>query len=217
MEASAPRRLDPATEESVESLRVALVIVTDGREDYLARSTASAKKNLPEVDHTIVVDDTAHKLGFAGAVNAGWVRALETDADFIFWLEEDFIFNEPVNLEAMAELAADPHIAQVCLKRQAWNAEEIAAGGIVELNPDDFKEGTHNGHTYTAHRRFFSTNPSIYRRDIAERGWPQEDRSEGKFSIELFKDPHVVSTFWGGKFDAPKVHHIGDERAGHGY
>jgi len=172
---------------------------------------------LPSPHEVVLVDDREHRLGFAGAVQAGWDRILETDAELIVHLEGDFVFNERIDLEAMAALVRDSHISQVALKRQPWNEAEKAAGGIVELDPDSFEEGQHDGHAYTAHRKFFTTNPSIYRRDIAERGWPQEDRSEGKFSIELFKDPHVVSTFWGGKFDAPKVHHIGDERAGHGY
>jgi len=198
-------------------LKYTLLLITDGRDDYLTRTMCSAMVALPSPHEVVLVDDREHRLGFAGAVQAGWDRILETDAELIFHLEADFVFNERIDLESMAALASDPHISQVALKRQPWNEAEKAAGGIVELDPDSFEEGQHGGHAYTAHRKFFTTNPSIYRRDIAERGWPQEDRSEGKFSIELFKDPHVVSTFWGGKFDAPKVHHIGDERAGHGY
>lgn len=198
-------------------MRYTLLFITDGRDQYAQQTLVSALVNLPSPEKVVVVDDRAHILGFAGAIQHGWDQILETDAEFIFHLEADFTFNQPVELEAMASLAADPHIAQVCLKRQAWNPQEVQAGGIVELNPDDFEEGQHEGHTYTAHRRFFSTNPSVYRRDIAERGWPQEANSEGKFGIGVFEDPHVVSTFWGGKFDAPLVHHIGDTRAGKGY
>jgi len=169
----------------------------------------------------VIVDDQSHTLGFAGAIQQGWNEILATDAELIFHLEDDFVFNGIVPLGDMAELVSDEHIAQVALKRQPWNEQEKRAGGIVELDPDSFQEGRRYWQScprkYTAHRKFFTTNPSLYRRDIAERGWPQEDRSEGKFSIELFKDPHVVSTFWGGKFDAPLVTHIGDDRQGRGY
>lgn len=197
--------------------RYTLLLITDGRDDYLTRTLCSALVNLPTPEDVVLVDDRAHLMGFAGAIQSGWNRILATDAEFIFHLEGDFTFNERIDLGAMAALAADPHIAQVALKRQFWNPQEIRAGGVVELNPDTYEEGRHNGHTYTAHRNFFTTNPSIYRRDIAERGWPQEPESEGKFGIKLFRDPAVVSTFWGGKFDPPRVEHIGETRQGRGY
>ena len=198
-------------------MRYTLLLITDGRDDYLTRTLTSALVNLPAPERVVLVDDRAHIMGFAGAIQHGWNQILATDAEFIFHLEGDFTFNAPVDLDAMVSLAADPHIAQVALKRQPWNPQEVDAGGIVETDPDSYDEGQHEGHVYTAHRKFFTTNPSVYRRDIAERGWPQEANSEGKFGIRLFEDPHVVSTFWGGKFDAPLVHHIGDTRAGKGY
>ena len=202
-------------------MRYTLLLISDGRDGYLTETLKSALVNLPAPERIVAVDDRAHLLGFAGAIQHGWDQILDTDAEYIFHLEGDFTFNHPVDLETMAELASDPHIAQVALKRQPWNQQEIEAGGIVELNPDDFDEGQfyydYWSHTYTAHRKFFTTNPSIYRRDIAERGWPQVPESEGHFGIGLFQDPHVVSTFWGGKFDPPLVHHVGDSREGHGY
>jgi hypothetical protein len=205
-------------------VRYTLLLITDGRDDYLTRTLCSAMVNLPRPEEVVLVDDRAHLLGFAGAIQSGWDRILETDAKWIFHLEADFTFNEPVNLEGMAELAANEHVAQVALKRQPWSPHEIDAGGIIETDPDAYEEGRFNsdkrfGHryTYTAHRKFFTTNPCLYRRDIAERGWPQEAESEGKFGIRLFQDPAIVSTFWGGKADPPKVHHIGDTRAGRGY
>ena len=200
------------------AVNYALLVISDGRDNYLTRTLCSALESLPKPKKVILVDDRAHIMGFAGAIQTGWNRVLsETYCEFIFHLEGDFTFNQPIPLERMAALAADPHIAQVALKRQPWNVEEVRAGGIVETDPDSYEEGKHNADTYTAHRKFFTTNPSIYRRDIAERGWPQSPESEGHFGISLFEDPAIVSTFWGGKFDPPLVHHIGDSREGHGY
>lgn len=182
---------------------------------------ASALVNLPSPERVVIVDDRTHELGFAGAIQYGWDQILHSDAEWIFHLEADFTFNRPVPLEAMSMIARDEHVAQVALKRQPWNQQEKAAGGIVELDPESFEECRRHWEygpaKYTAHRKFFTTNPSLYRRDIAERSWPQEANSEGLFGIELFKDPAVVSTFWGGKFDAPMVEHIGESRAGRGY
>jgi len=198
-------------------LKYTLLLINDGRYEYGWKCLVSALGFLPRPEQIVVVDDVSHELGFAGAIQHGWDQILETDTELLFHLEADFVFERYVDLEAMASLVRDPHVAQVALKRQPWNPLEHEAGGIVELDPDAFEEGRHNGHAYTAHRKFFTTNPCLYRRDIAERGWPQEERSEGKFSIELFKDPHVVSAFWGRKFDEPAVSHVGDVRAGKGY
>ena len=205
-------------------MKFTLLVITDGRDEYCIRSLASALENLPSPERVVLVDDRTHELGFAGAVQHGWNQILATDTEWVFHLEADFLFNGPVDLEAMAELAADEHVCQVALKRQPWNEQEKKAGGIVELDTDSFEEGEVRHRyrpyvlgSYTAHRKCFTTNPCLYRRDIAERGWPQVPKSEGMFSLGLFSDPAIVSTFWGGKFDAPAVTHIGDERQGTGY
>lgn len=199
-------------------MRYTLLVITDGRDDYLTRTLCSALVNLPSPEEVVLVDDRAHILGFAGAIQQGWDRILETDADLIFHLEADFTFNERIDLEAMAELASNSDVAQVALKRQPWSPQEIEVGGIVELNPAAFEERDADGIVHTVTRSCFTTNPCLYRRDIVERGWPQESESEGKFGIKLFnEDPAIVSCFMGGKFDPPKVHHIGDTRAGKGY
>lgn len=199
-------------------MRYTLLLISDGRDDYLARTVVSALENLPSPESVIHIDDREHRLGFGGAIQAGWDRILETDAELVVHLEGDFLFNERIDLESMAALVSDPHISQVALKRQAWNEAEKAAGGIVELDPDSFAERKVGGIVHTVSRRCFTTNPCLYTRKIMERGWPQEPESEGKFGLRLFnEDPETVSCFLGGKFDSPKVHHIGVERSGHGY
>ncbi len=199
-------------------MRYTLLLITDGRDDYLTRTLTSALVNLPAPERVVLVDDRAHILGFAGEIQHGWAQILATDAEFIFHLEADFTFNQPVPLDDMAHLLEDPRIVQVALKRQAWSPEEVAAGGLVEAVPAAFEERDEHGVVHTVTRRCFTTNPCLYRREIAERGWPQEPESEGKFGIKLFnEDFEAVSCFLGGKFDPPMVHHIGDERAGLGY
>lgn len=198
-------------------MKIALLVITDGRSDYLARTLTSAQELLPDVfDDRIVIDDTAHELGFAGAIQAGWDQI--GDADYIFHLEGDFVFNQPVPVEQMVRLLEKrPQLAQVVLKRQPWNHDERRAGGIVEQHPADFWECFDGDITWTEHRRFFSTNPCVYPAAIARLGWPQESESEGKFTHRLLRDPLIRFAFYGGKFDPPMVEHIGAERAGHGY
>jgi hypothetical protein len=173
---------------------------------------------LPEFDHAVEIDDRDHRLGFTGAIQAGWQQVLDTGADWCFHVEADFTFNEPVPLSDMiALLERAPHLVQVALKRQAWNDAERAAGGVVEANSEAFTE-CHDGlTTWTETRAFFTTNPSVYSTDLCWLGWPQVPRSEGVFTHQLLKDPRTRFAYWGGKFDPPRVTHIGEERTGCGY
>lgn len=196
-------------------MTVCLLLISDGRDEYLERTIASAQEMLPTFDQLVTIDDSAHELGFAGAIQAGW---REVATDYVLHLEQDFTFNAPVPVGRMVRLLErHPHLAQVALKRQPWNAAERGAGGIVELHPDDFVERYDDGAVWTEHRRFFTTNPSVYPSRLCELGWPQTHESEGIFTHRLLENPDLRFAFWGGKFDAPLVTHIGETRAGVGY
>ena len=196
-------------------MTVALLLIHDGRLEYLAKTATSAAEHLPDFDQYIVVDDTTHDLGFCGAIQNGWDQV---ETDHVFHLEGDFTFNAPVPVGEMIALLERHHeLAQVALKRQPWNEQEKAAGGIVELHPDDFTERTDALAVWTEHRRFFTTNPSVYSARLCRLGWPQEPQSEGVFTHRLLKDPLLRFAFWGGKFDPPLVEHVGAVRAGSRY
>ena len=199
-------------------MSVALLLISDGREDYLQRTLLSAVEHLPAFDQVIHVEDLGHELGFAGAIQHGWDQV---QTDWCFHLEADFTFTERVDLDRMrAVLSRRPYLAQLVLKRQPWNADETIAGGIIEQHPEDYTETTDHsafGDVWTEHRRFWSTNPSLYDTRFCNLGWPQEPRSEGVFTHRLLRDPHLRFGFWGGKADPPRVTHIGDVRAGVGY
>lgn len=198
-------------------MSLCLVIISDGRDDVHQRALVSAADCIPFelVDQIVTVDDREHQLGFAGAIRQAWDQVV---CDWVLHLEADFTFNAPVDVAGMiALLERQPQLAQVALKRQPWNADERAAGGIVEQHPDDYIERTDRLATWTEHRRFFTTNPSIYPSRLIRLGWPQEPQSEGLFTHRLLRDPLLRFAFWGGKHDAPLVHHIGDTRAGTGY
>lgn len=196
-------------------MTVALLLITDGRLEYLERTLSSANAHLPNFDQRVIVDDSRHELGFAGAIQQGWEQIA---TDWVFHLEADFTFHGNVPVAAMIELLdRHPHLAQVALKRQPWNDAEKAAGGIVELHPDDFTERSDDRATWTEHRRFFTTNPSVYSSDLCQLGWPQRKYSEGVFTHRLLRDPLLRFAFWGAKHARPLVEHIGDIRAGTGY
>lgn len=198
---------------------VVWLLIGDGRDSIHDRSLASAKDALPEPDRTVLVDDSDHRLGFAGAIAQGWRKVIETGAEWVVHLELDFTFNAPVALDQMLTvLQKNPYLVQMALKRQPVNEAEREAGGIVEMWPDEYEQRTVRGHVWTEHRLFFTTNPSVYPVALCHRGWPQVERSEEAFTNLLLPDPKMRFAFWGGKFDPPLVEHIGDRHAeGNGY
>lgn len=195
----------------------AFLLIHD-RPEYKELTLASAREKLPEPDVFIEVDDTEHKLGFAGAIQEGWERCAHVGVDYVFHCEGDFTFNVLIPIYRMAfVLERNPHLAQLALKRQAWSEPEKAAGGLVEAAPKDYAQRTQYGDVWTEHRRFWTTNPSLFPVGFCYQGWPQVERSEGIFTHRLLEDPEVQFGYWGAKFDAPRVTHIGDVRSGHGY
>lgn len=220
---------------------ITLLVMTDGRRDCLDRTLASAADRLlGQITRRVIHDDSgdpahldwlrrtypafevithpAGRRGFAGAIQRAWAFLLRDEAPFVFHLEDDFVFERTVDLQEMAVLLAErPHLAQIALRRQPWNEAEIAAGGVVETDPDAYVDCTNGVVDWLEHRKFFTTNPSLYRRDLMKRGWPSGAQSEGIFSLDLFDDPAVRCAYWGRRTDAPWVTHIGHERTGTGY
>jgi hypothetical protein len=195
------------------------IYIGDGRDDYHAASLYSISKHLPEPDATVVIDDRDHQLGFAGAVQKAWDEALATGCDYVFHCELDFTYNEPVPVDRMiGVLERHPEVAQLSLKRQPVNAEEQAAGDILALHIEDYHEVTDGVDVWVNQRRWFTTNPSLYRTDLCRRGWPQCRFSEGTFTIRYLQDnPTHWFGVWGARLDLPRVTHVGLHRVGVGY
>lgn len=200
-------------------MKIGLLAIRDGRscEDDSMRSLGA---NLPGAHWDMVqVADLDHELGFAGAIRAGWEQVRKNpDWDYVFHAECDFFYNRPIPLFHMAALLErKPRLAQVCLKRQPVNEIEVAAGGIVEVNPDSYTQYCEGGFVWTEHRVCFSTNPCLYStRLVHSMEWPDTEQSEGIFTHKLLEDPITQFAFWGEKFGAPMVEHVG-HREGIGY
>lgn len=221
---------------------------TDGRRDCISQTIPSALENLKgTLDFKIIHDDSAdpdykswlhrefgplgfriigsltYKRGFGGSIAWMWETcdfALPETVQWLFHLEDDFTFNRPVDLEAMQDvLKANPHLVQLVLKRQPWNDEERKAGGIIEQHPEDYLQCNDiAGDEWVKHRKFFSTNPSLYRRSLTKIGWPDVPQSEGIFTHQLLEKPEALYfAFWGNRLDEPWVTHIGNQRVGIGY
>jgi hypothetical protein len=233
-------------------MSVALLVVTDGRDDYLAHCVASVAERLhgPIIEWWMFDDtgDRAYRArladrfprfnhinggrrqGFGGAIRYAWARLqADSQADFVFHLEQDFVFTRDVALPDMVEVLDEhPHLVQMALRRQAWNPDERAAGGVVQRHPGAFRETSDDrGRCWLEHRLFFTTNPSLYRRSLCAGGWPAGERSEGAFTMRLCEHgtpgpPPVAGAdvrfgYWGSLDSGEWVEHIGQSRARRGY
>lgn len=212
---------------------IALVVVTDGRIDYLRQTIASAAENLPDkIGLKILIDDSGNpdhaealadewpwwyrvsnlrRRGFGATVRVAWEAALALRPDHIFHLEEDFVFNRPVDLDGMVEtLDANPKLAQLALKRQPVNDQERAAGDMLKTWPVE-KVWQKDG--YVEQWVTFTTNPCL----VSARAAEIAVSTPGALT-----EPEVTSRllgagfsfgFAGGLDDPPLVTHIGNERS----
>lgn len=248
-------------------MTIAVVVFTDGRDDLLLQSVASLREQVSgPITERVMYDDTGDPIhadslrgwfpdftvishpegrqGFGGAIRAAWAwLRRNSEADWIWHAEDDFTYNAPIDLDHIAGvLANNPELLQIALRRQPWNDDERAAGGVVEQHPEAYEERwfwrdhmTSWGapdpqvHCVLAHRLYWTTNPSLYRRSlILGNDWPVGANSEGRFGLGLLADglhPDCEAAhpqarcfaFWGCRNDPPLVHHIGEVRAGVGY
>lgn len=225
------------------------MMITDGRQKCFESTLASldALIGLKSFDHAIVVDDggshqysayleSVHrwdvhvwpspdgKRGFGGAIQAGWDTLLAMEAlniDYVFHLEDDFVFTRYFSLRWMARLLEQhPNVMQMALMRQPWAPAEIEAGGVVQMHPTEFFQhrDEQTGQKWFSHRLFFSTNPSLYRWSLMLRGWPRGEHSEGAMTAQLLEAiPDCRFGYLGDRLEDPWVMHIGAKRTGTGY
>lgn len=210
--------------------RIALLILGDGR-DALRTATLESLKAAVDPFHfaTVVsVDDRRHDLGFCGAIQHGWER-LRIDIgpahafDYVLHVEEDWRFDRPIDLAAMAHLLDHSvSIAQVALRRNAVAPSEIKAGGLVELWPDEYLDKCLDGderaleYPWLDHGLYFTTNPSLYRASLLDRAWPNGPGCEEAFSRALIADGFRFA-MWGSRRGGPWITHTGKTRTGTGY
>ena len=220
---------------------IVLLVMTDGRDDLLAETLPAAAAAVPhtrlvvhddtgDYDHRLALHQRFHHLGvdiiggnerrgFGGAIAAAWDHIANGTETFVVHWEDDFLPTRYVDWVEIADtLSRHPHLVQLALRRQPWNPDEHAAGGIVEQHPDDYTDCADAGAEWLEHTRFFTTNPSMYRATLCRRGWPTGANSEGRFGIALRDEhPDWRFGFWGSRDSGEWCHHIGHERVGTGY
>ncbi len=213
--------------------RVALLVIGDGRDDLKQDTMRSwnAQSRDYELATIIEVDDRYHTRGFCGAIQDGWelLRAARRVEPFgyVFHLEEDWRFDRPFSIREMADvLDADRSLAQVALRRGPENDVEEAAGGLVNVWPDEYVDcavvmpgpAGEGAIAYLRHRLFFTTNPCLYSADLIEHyAWPDEPRCEQGFGLTMLSEG-LAFAYLGSRLDEPLVTHTGrHQRRGRGY
>lgn len=211
--------------------QIVVVVLTAGDRPTLGPTIESADEKLvgPIGRKVICVDQETTDIAYDGwdviamGRPQGYVRAtrnaqahsIGSGQPWVFHLEDDFLMNERIDLRVMqAIMEAHTELCQLSLKRQAWYEHELEAGGIIEARPNAFTQ--RDG--YVEHRAYWTSNPMLARRSfIAANEWPGEPHSELRFGRQVFRDPNVYGGILGHIEDPPRVHHIGDDRAGYGY
>jgi len=187
---------------------IAVVVIGDGRDDYLRRCVESMHYLNGLIIERWMYDDTGDQTyrddlirrypsfrhinggprqGCAGAYQQVWRQVRkDTTARFMFLVEQDFVFTRPVDLSEMANLLDDrPYLAEVALRRQPWNATEITAGGVVEAHPDWYRDMEDEaGRRWLEQRAFFTTNCPLFRASLLGVPWP--DSAPGRYSEGTF-------------------------------
>lgn len=213
---------------------VALALITDGRQDYLLQTLASATSSLlADWSHTqgILVNDSGsddyadfldecfvswkrchhwQRFGFAASVRTAWTAALAYRATHIVHLEDDFTFNEPVDLNALIDLLhRNKQLAQIALKRQPVNDQERAVGGFMETrSPETWRQ--RDG--FVEHGLNFTTNPCVIPAHAARVALLSGVQLTEPNISEVLLDAGYTFGYLGRVEDPPLVTHIGDER-----
>jgi hypothetical protein len=217
---------------------VDLIVITAGRRTYLERTLASFGERVHgDFAHRLILDDsgdgeyatwlkenypdfeihsTPGRIGYTKAIRRAWVLERHRGgAPYVMHLEEDFVFDRDVDVagDMIAVLESDRKLAQVALLRGPFFPPELDAGGIVEEDPGAYEH--RNGvRPHLVHRKFFTTNPCIYRRSLLRLGWPLAAHSESVFTRTLVRRGYSFALVGDGE---PWVTHIGVERTNHGY
>jgi glycosyltransferase involved in cell wall biosynthesis len=206
---------------------IALLVIGNGRLDYLHDVVDSALEHLPELGAYLMIDDSGdttvrreldrhypdfdiwhhdQNLGMARAVQNGFTHALSSGAEYVFWLEEDMRIVRPVPVCAARDvLDHDDQIAQMLFARQPLTPEEHELGGVhgaFRGLASHYKEWS----VWAEHDWIFSLNPCLIPRRVLEDGW---DRDNEAGTTARLKAAGYLFGVWGHAGDEPYVEHIG--------
>jgi hypothetical protein len=212
-----------------------VIVYSDGGNERALWTAISLLAEPQSMDYGVEI--ASRQRGFCEATGRLWhavAHDTATLAPFVFWLEHDFTFMRPVDLDELARpLIEEPGVCQMQLMRTPVSQEEIAAGGLYQLRWEDYEPRVWlpeedpvepdvvvqyplgRGKPWQHHRAYFTTNPSLMQAEFMRANpWPIESAScEGLFGIDLIRRGF---SFGVGGDGEPWVQHIG-RREGFGY
>ena len=214
-----------------------LLMMTNGRKEYLERALSTLGKLHGNFTRILIHDDsgvsdyqtwlrglghevvTTERVGFIGAMTSAWDKLKEDSNEWVFHLEEDFLFLDDIYVDNMIDVVKNhDYIKEMVLLRQPIGGRELKKGGIIASHPERYEDKTDGANCWVEHRVGFSCNPCVYRKSlIYEHPWPNMPNSEREYGRVLLKDPNTKCAYWGKSTDKPIVMHIGDVRSGFNY
>lgn len=218
------------------------VLTTDGRRDCVDQTVESIRDNLKgDLARRILFTDsdnagyvrwlqgrfpdwrislTGPRRGYGAAMNKAWAQLLRCTDGPVFWTEDDFTFNRTVDVDEMAGvLASNQRYAQLALRRQPWNPDEEAAGGVVEAHPGAFAEellwdntaADPRLHAVLSQSGWWTNNPSLVSPWVLFTAYPEGKGAEGEFTFRLKQSRgDVLFGYWGAMDSGEAVRHIGE-------
>jgi Cu/Zn superoxide dismutase len=218
-----------------------LVVTTNGRPGVLDRMLESFHHRVrPRPSEVLIVDDSGdehyvrylmqlagthpgwsvawhpHVQGFCATVRDAWKAAAEGHLDWVYWSEDDFVYERGVELgDLAAVMEHEASIAQMAMMRQPVNETEIAAGSLLVAYRDRYQDQGSGSRRWLRSRTNFSTGSSLIRRRfMVERPWPDYPAEcEGRYSLDLLAAGYEFGVWGAGE---PWVRHEG-VRSGTGY
>jgi hypothetical protein len=211
--------------------------MTNGRKEYLTQTLSTLHNLHVKFSRRLIHDDsgdedygkwldslgyevfhTKEKSGFAKAMLSAWEQLKKDNNEFVFHLEDDFIFISDVYVNDMMKILSEhDYLAQLALLRQPTGHRERHKGGIIQSHPECYTDCTDGQLNWVEHQVNFTCNPTLYRKKlIYDFPWPNSNYSERNYGPMLYA-AGLKCAFLGKSTDPPIVHHIGDLRIGFGY
>jgi hypothetical protein len=211
--------------------KISLVVITDGRQACIEQTISRFNEviNYSFFEKLIINDSgdpryhdflinrfpdfnvVSHeqRRGLAGAVQSAWA-SVNPEVDYVFHLEDDFVFNKSIDINHMAFLLrTNPQLVQMALVRASVNPPEEAVGGFVFQHLEDYSQKE----DYFQHGRLFTLNPCLYPMSTVKVGWPDHG-GESEFTTKVHSiDKDYRFGFYGNIYDEPLVTHIGGRRS----
>lgn len=156
----------------------------------------------------------AERRGLGGCFQTALDVVAQSNAEYGFFMEDDTPLLAHIDLDAMASvLDGNQHLAQIMLMRPPFNAEEIQAGGVYQLTPDEFREHTDGTNVWTEHSRWYGFQPNLTPIRAV-----QCMRANASNFLELgvtdaLKPAGYRFSYWGGIDDDPLCDHTGVTRS----